>query len=144
MQTVTSILCFMILMYLCYLEKKQSLSISSRNLFYSHWYLKNLKYFCVLLCALVKIIVLFLQSLRTVWLHLKKTKRFEISMMRAFITGSFAEKSWPNTVSLLEKQKTWKYKCLRTGNSYQIQISILVICPLKLVLKASFNQKIKK
>jgi hypothetical protein len=46
--------------------------------------------------------------------------------------------------ALLEKQKTQKYKYLCTGNSYQLQISLLVICPLELIFNASFSQKIKK
>jgi hypothetical protein len=46
--------------------------------------------------------------------------------------------------ALLEKQKTRKYKYLRTSNSYQLKISLLVVCPLELIFNASFSQEIKK
>jgi hypothetical protein len=45
--------------------------------------------------------------------------------------------------ALLEKQKTQKYEYLRTGNSYQLQISLLIVRPLELIFNASFSQKIK-
>jgi hypothetical protein len=65
-------------------------------------------------------------------------------MTRAFITGSFAEKYRTNTVHCQKNKKTRKYKYLRTGNSYQLQISLLVVWPLELIFNTSFRQKIKK
>jgi hypothetical protein len=66
-------------------------------------------------------------------------------MTRAFITGrKICRKILKQHSALLEKQKTRKYKYLRTGNRYQLQIALLVVCPQELILNASFSQKIKK
>jgi hypothetical protein len=78
--------------------EKNRAHLSHLENFYSLWYPKNLEFSCTLLCTLLKIILQILQYLRNSWRYLKNSNGFEFSMTRAFITGSFAEKYWTNTV----------------------------------------------